>query len=172
MASAPTYEQIAYTSLGTAATSFTFSSIAASWTDLRLVIGNIVTANTAQPAIRFNGDSGLNYDWKNLSVTSGTTVTTNVGNSYGSIAVWVSGNTSTTIPSMSTLDIFQYANTGVYKGTLSITAGDRAGATSSGSFDLVCGKWQSTAAITSITIFAGYNFNVGTTFALYGIKAA
>jgi hypothetical protein len=41
---AATYEPIATQTLGSAATSITFSSIAADWTDLRLVLPNVLDA--------------------------------------------------------------------------------------------------------------------------------
>jgi hypothetical protein len=58
MAAGATYEPIATTTLGTATSSFTFSSIPATYTDLRLVIGWVSGTN---PRIRFNSDTATSY---------------------------------------------------------------------------------------------------------------
>jgi hypothetical protein len=63
---APTYEPIATTTLGTAAASITFSSIPATYTDLRLVVvAKAVSASTLD--VRFNNDSGTNYSKTEIS---------------------------------------------------------------------------------------------------------
>jgi len=55
-----TYEPIASTTLGSAASTITFNSIAASWTDIKLIL--IGTSSTGGAVIfRFNNDSGSNY---------------------------------------------------------------------------------------------------------------
>jgi hypothetical protein len=61
-----TYEPIASTTLGTASGTISFDSIAATWTDLVLVLNFGVA--TAGPTIRlrFNDDSGSNYSYTYL----------------------------------------------------------------------------------------------------------
>ena len=57
---AATFEPIATQTLASAASSITFSSIAASWTDLRLVIiGTAAAANYV--TLNINSDTGANY---------------------------------------------------------------------------------------------------------------
>ena len=58
-----TYDLIASQTLGSAATSITFSSIAASWTDLRLVfVGKAsIGATYISPWIQINSDTSTNY---------------------------------------------------------------------------------------------------------------
>jgi hypothetical protein len=64
---ATTYEKIATTTLGSASSTITFNSIAASWTDLRIVLVSVNDASSTQPVeMRFNSDSGTNYSTTNL----------------------------------------------------------------------------------------------------------
>ena len=63
---ATTYDKIATTTLGSATNTITFSSIAASWTDLRVVfVGTTTTATTL--TYRFNNDSSSAYSFTYLS---------------------------------------------------------------------------------------------------------
>jgi hypothetical protein len=76
------------------------------------------------------------------------------------------GYMDTTFRTNVLVDIFQYANTNVFKTNVS-----RANNAANGN-SLNVGLWRNTAAITSITFITGSNnFAVGTTFSLYGIKA-
>jgi hypothetical protein len=161
-----TYDKIATTTLGSAAASITFSSIAASWTDLRLVfVGTTSTAYTF--AFTLNGASSgysvthLFGDGNSASSTSAT-----------SQAFWASSsNTSITIPTMFTLDLFSYSGS-TYKTGL-ITGSNNANV--SGRTSRTVGLYQSTSAITSITLasnFSGSTLSTGTIATLYGIKAA
>lgn len=60
-----------------------------------------------------------------------------------------------------------YANTNVYKTGLGSVQSTQWDSTKT------VGLWRSTAAITSVTYFTtGANFTVGSTFSIYGIKAA
>ena len=57
---AATYEPIATTTLGSAASSITFNSIPATYTDLRVVLVGTTTA-TANCWLTFNSDGATNY---------------------------------------------------------------------------------------------------------------
>jgi hypothetical protein len=163
-----TYDKIATTTLGSAASSITFSSIAASWTDLRLVIVPIA-----------NGASDYNLFVQLNGTTSGYSRTAIYGT--GSAAGSISGTSETkwdlitgtgfkSTPSLWTLDIFSYAGS-TYKTALSTGSSDYNG---SGYVNAVVSLWQNTAAITSFVISGDItnNFNTGTTATLYGIKSA
>ena len=163
-----TYEPIATTTVAVAAASITFSSIASTYTDLRVVL--IPTAATGQDLlVRLNSDTGTNYS-----------STTLVGNGTNALSFRATSTTSftidqgmpglsTTIPTMYNLDFFSYAGS-TFKTILNRTSADFNG---SGQLCANVGLWRNTAAITSITFTtASTLFSIGTTATLYGIKNA
>ena len=164
---AATYEKIATTTLGSAAASITFSSIAASWTDLRLVFVGVGASAGDVPAIRFNSDTATNYSRTYLT-GNGTAASSNRTTSSNRIACGDAGD-STTIPSFNTVDIFSYTGS-TYKTVLIESSEDQNG---SGKVTRAVGLWRSTSAITSITVFnPSYNLGAGYTATLYGILKA
>jgi hypothetical protein len=162
-----TYEPIATNTLGSAAASITFSSIPATYTDLRLILNFTLSTSLAGPRIQFNSDTTLNYSYTNLK-GDGTTATSNqTANNY----LLLNGTLpSTTVPSFMTCDVFSYAGS-TFKTALSTANQDFDG---SGSTQSQVGLWRSTSAITSLTIsVAGAAlYAIGTTATIYGIKAA
>lgn len=166
-----TYESIATTTLGSNATSVTFSSISGTYTDL-ILIANVQRATTAENpslTLRFNSDTGTNYSMTNLlgngsSASSARQSSQNMMNfSYFSLA-----SAANTFSSY-LLNVMNYSNSTTYK-----TVVGRSGEASSGAQATV-GLWRSTSAITSITITndgSPTNFSSGSTFTLYGIQAA
>ena len=158
-----TYEPIATTTLGSAASSTTFSSIAATYTDLVLVIAPIGSGD-AQVNLRFNSDTASNYSYTILagngtSAISDRASTTFIGTDYYFSV--------TTAGGVIQANIMNYSNTTTFK-----TALMRAGNAGKGTNANV-GLWRNTAAINSITITATNNtFATGSVFTLYGIKAA
>ena len=165
---ATTYDKIATTTLGSAAASITFSTIAASWTDLRLVL--IASVDTYSPGwIRFNSDSGNNYSFTNLD-GNGSYASSSQYSLYSKI---VAGKSSLQISSnwsFYTLDIFSYTGS-TYKTSLLSESADHNGY---GDASVQVNLWQSTSAITSINLLLSgtQNYAAGTTATLYGIKAA
>ena len=167
MAAGATYDKIATTTLGSAASSITFSSIAASWTDLRLVLVDL-DSNTSTQFIQFNGSTATNYSFT-LLAGNGTAASSTTLAGIPSISLGSWFGASTTIPNFSTVDIFSYAGS-TYKTSLVSNSYDANG--SGGTYRSVA-LWSSTAAITSILISRSTGtFNTGTTATLYGIKAA
>jgi hypothetical protein len=162
-----TYEPIATTTLGSTATSITFSSIASSWTDLRLVIVGISGTST-NIALRFNSDTGSNYSRIRL-IGNGSAASSTIASNDTEIDL-NRENLSTTIPSLYTVDIFSYAGS-TNKTLLASVNEDRNG---SGSVISVVGMWRNASAITTIliTTLSGDTFGIGTTATLYGIKNA
>jgi len=166
---AATYDSIATTTLGSAAASITFSSIASSWTDLRIVLNvNTTSVNTRYILMRFNSDSGANYSYTSLGGNGSITFSSN-GINNTEIYVGDAATTSSTLPTFYTSDIFSYAGS-TYKTALSTGSADKNG---SGVTERTVGLWRSTSTINSIILlpFTG-NFNTGTTATLYGIKNA
>ena len=160
-----TYDKIATQTLSSAASSITFSSIAASWTDLRLVlVATSTAANDAQ--IQFNTDTATNYSYTSLR-GNGTAAASSSQNTVANISWTLAGQIDST-PHFYTGDIFSYAGS-TYKSILMSSQEDDNG---SGIVGRTVGLWRNTAVITSIRLFTGVNFLAGTTATLYGIKAA
>jgi len=163
---ATTYDKIASTTLGSASLEITFSSIAATYTDLRVVI-TYSMASGSYPLLRFNGDSSTNYS---------TTILAGDGSSASSIrntsstSIQASYSAPTNQVAFTTFDIFSYAGS-TNKTVLCDFAQDANG---SGNTVKVVGLWRNTAAITSITLRgnATVNFNTGTNATIYGILKA
>jgi hypothetical protein len=155
---------IATTTLGSAASSITFSSIPSTYTDLRIVIVPTAASN-ANFGFRFNSDSGSNYSRTRLAA-DGTSVTSSVNSNQTELQITNSFSIGTT-PTLRTLDIFSYAGS-AYK---TILFGENADLNGSGGLNRQVGLWRSTSAITSINFFAqgAVNFAAGTTATLYGI---
>lgn len=169
MAAGATYEPISTTTLTSAATSITFSSIAATYTDLRAVlVVNGYTTGT-RPSIRFNGDTSSVYSTTRLS-GDGSSATSGRNSGNGDIRPSDSDFLSTSKTFLE-LDVFSYAGS-TFKTALAGISNDDNG---SGKVLKCVGLWRNTAAITSLTLFclnASDNFLTGTTATLYGIKAA
>jgi len=166
-----TYDKIATTTLSGTASSVTFSSIAASWTDLKLIIVTIVPANNGYYYVQFNGDTAANYSCNFMQGNGTSATSTKFTTANGSDAGRVGGSAVTTAPSLLTLDIFSYRNS-THKTYIGNHSSDQNGA---GVTYNVVGKWGSTAAITSFSVFGngGSNsFTTGTSATLYGILKA
>ena len=163
---ASTYTPIATQTLGSAASSVTFSSIAGTYTDLIIVANSTTSVNDRTIKLQFNSDTASNYSYTNILGYSGGAISQR-GSAQTSIQWGSSSDTSGS--NIYILNVQNYANTTTYKTTIS--RGNVAGASST--VDSHVGVWRSTSAITSLLIFPSTgNFNTGSTFTLYGIKAA
>jgi len=167
-----TYEPIATNTLGSAAASITFSSIPATYTDLRVVFSNVkISSSSSNVAyLRFNGDDGGNYSFTSLygNGSGPFSFTGTSGDGYTGIGL-NTGPVSTTVPHFYTADIFSY-RASIFKTSLLTASQDQNG---SGFVPSAVGLWRSTAAITSLTlVHSATDFATGTTATLYGIKNA
>ena len=166
-----TYEPIATTTLGSAVTTVTFSSISSAYTDIVLVCGNLgMSAGGSAGRLRFNSDTGSNYSGTWLYGT-GSTAGSSKDSSQTSTRI-IGANIGPTSGANNDTYIFQiqnYSNTTTYK-----TVVGRGNAPANETYAIV-GLWRSTSAISSVDIIS-YNgsdtFRIGSTFTLYGIKAA
>lgn len=169
-----TYTPIATQTLGSVTASITFSSIPSTYTDLVLVVTGIGATATTFPWMRFNGLSTNIYSDTQL-YGDGTTAASarRTAQSRGYIAENV--ELTTTQVTNTIVHIMNYSNSTTYKSYLA-----RNNKASSGGYagtEAIVGLAQLTAAITSITVGTAsggtdYNFASGSTFTLYGIKAA
>ena len=160
MAAGSTYTPIATTTLGSAASSVTFSSISG-YTDLRLIMQFKSTAGGSLQ-LRFNGStSGYSRTYlqgDGSSASSGRS--SNLDRLY--LAGCYGTNQETHI-----VDLMNYANTSTAKTVLV-----RDSVPSDLTFAMV-GLWNNTSAITSIVVTSdSTTFITGSTFTLYGIQAS
>jgi len=157
-----TYEPIATTTLGSTQNQVDFNTISSAYTDLVLVFNGGVTS-TADIWLRMNSDTGSNYSRTRLTGDGSSAASTrNSGASTIFVSVGTVGSNANMI-----INIFNYANSTTYKTTLTRFNSSAYTAAS-------VGLWRSTSAITSLTLKAeaADTFTSGSTFTLYGIKAA
>jgi hypothetical protein len=158
---AKTYESIATTTLGSAAASVTFSSISGAYTDLILVINGTATS-VNNHFVRFNNDATTNYSYTDLY---GDGSSAGSGRGSGTTGIFIGNGSSTQYTKI--VQIMNYTNTTTYKTLLN---------RSNSSAEAVAtevGTWRSTVAINRVDVVAlAGSMNTGSTFTLYGIKAA
>ena len=155
---------LATITLGTSATSITFSSIPTTgYRDLRLVVTRLTTAN-ANLTFRVNGDSSAIYNY--VAMLGNGTAASSVNGTNGN-AMLVEWNLySTTSETVDTyVDFLDYAQTDKHKSLLV-----RSGRAAQGT-EAYAGRYASTSAITSINLLmtGGPSFAAGTMASLYGI---
>lgn len=166
---AATYEPIASQTLGSSTATVTFSSIPGTYTDLVLVTWVKGVSSGGGLRVRLNDDSAQNYSTTYLEA-NGSSATSQRESSQPVIGTSWRADTDST-GHMWFATFFSYSNTNVFKTVLGQSS--KAGT----SVDRTVSLWRSTSAITKITLAAGgsfpnYNLDTGSTFALYGIKAA
>lgn len=164
-----TYEPIATANIS-GVTSYDFTSIPATYTDLKLVV--VARTNTADNlSIRINSDTGTNYSETGL-MGNGTSATSwrRTSTTYIRPTNGVGTPTAANTFMLATFDFMSYA--GATNKTILIAAAND----QNGSGDVVreVGLWRNTAAITAIQVLTNFaaTFQTGTTATLYGIKSA
>lgn len=167
MPASNTYEPIATTTLTSASNTVTFGSIPQTYTDL-VIASSIQVSGNVNAWIRFNSDSGTNYSFTVLE-GNGTSATSGRASNVAQIQLdsvaYPPFSGSSFAPGI--VHIMNYSNSTTYKTVLTRANNGAVGVS------LFVGMWRNTAAITSIALIAGaVNFVLGSTFTLYGIKAA
>lgn len=169
MAAGATYEPIATTTLSSAQTGVTFSSISGSYTDLVLVANVKVTgAGGRNATVQFNSDTGTNYSF---TYVGGNGTTASSGRNSNDNRIRIQGivgiDANNFYPVI--MSIQNYSNTTTYK-TCLIRANEAS------AVQAEVGLWRNTNAINEIRIVAygntEENWASGCTFTLYGITAA
>jgi hypothetical protein len=172
-----TYEPIATTTLGSAASLINFTSISGSYTDLRLVYTIRSTISNDFMWITVNG-AATNYSRTYLYGDGSSTGTSRSTNA----TFWgLGGGSGAYIPTaadtfaLGTIDFFSYSGS-TNKTALATWQADKNG---SGGVERVVGLYRSTSAITSVKLETfnsaggGGNFiAAGSTATLYGILKA
>ena len=165
---AATYEPIATTTIGSATSSYTFTSIPSTYTDLVLITN---TKASSGDYLRFrvgNGsiDSGANYSQTVLS-GNGSSAASYRYTSVNQSNLLIASAVPTSDYQLSIANFQNYSNTTTYKTII------HRGNNASSSVETGVTLWRSTSAINQIQVlFLSDNIAVGSTFTLYGIKAA
>jgi hypothetical protein len=165
-----TYDKIATYTAPSAISSYTFSSIPSTYTDLVLItsaLGQSGGGAEYTEQLQFNGDTSSGLYSETILRGDGSSATSGRHSNQNQIYLSVLGSLSTTVPRINVINIQNYANSSVYKTTVSREAQANAGV------EATVGLWRNTNAITSVrySLQAG-NIATGSTFTLYGIKAA
>ena len=164
-----TYVALATTTLASADSNITFSSIPADYRDLVLVVsGRSSTGGSADNmGIYFNSDTGNNYSTVRMYGTGSTagSTTSPAPSRIAQITIPASGTTEFGV---ATIQIMDYSANDKHTTALirSNTAADQVHA--------AAGRWANTAAVNSVSIdlyATAANFVAGSTFSLFGIEA-
>jgi len=159
-----TYEPIASTTLEVAASTVTFSSIPGTYTDLILVLSGSLTSGTSVWGLQYNSDTTGNYSWTSLRGDGSGATSARDSGSTRILCGWIGTSRVTEI-----VQIMNYSNATTNKTNIS-----RNNSTVASTFvSANVGLWRSTVAINAITARTDSStFASGSTFTIYGIKAA
>lgn len=162
MAAGNTYTPIQTTTLATAQSSVTLSSIPSTYTDIVFVIN--WTAGSTNFSVKINGDNGANYSYLRLFGTGSAIFSQqDANNSTGVTSNWTNIG-----PAVNVIQCLNYSNTTTHKAVLARFNEPQ------GSTAIAIGSWRSTTAINSLMLYStsGATIPAGTILTLYGIKAA
>lgn len=170
MAAAPTFDPLWSLTLSGAQASVNIPNIDQTYTHLFLVCSLKTATGPYQPIIRMNSDSGSNYSATAVSGNGSGAVSSRHTNQNGIYANPGAGVGSTVgnfmpwhiwIPCYSKT-VFNKSLIARFNNPEAIT-------------NALAGRWGNTGAITSIDVIAEFNsgnFQIGSSFELFGIKAA
>ena len=165
-----TYEPIATTTLSSAQATVTFSSISGIYTDLVLIMSAFGSVSGQDIRVQVNSDTASNY-----SLTRLVGYTTAFSNRASNATYWQITNSvgigsSSSDPTADVIQFMNYSNTTTNK---TILVRHNQPQSSLMETAAQVGLYRSTSAITSITFsLSSGNYSSGSTFTLYGIKAA
>lgn len=152
------YIALATITLGSSASTITFSNIPSTYRDLILVFDG-TGSGTVDFSVRFNSDTGSNYFGIAGQGTGSAAQSGGFSGTFAEIGVLTGGRT------MVISQIMDYSATDKHKAFLSRSDGasDRTRMTAS--------RWANTAAITTVQVLTSASFATGSTCSLYGISS-
>jgi len=168
---------IAETVLGATATSVSFTSIPATYRSLKVVAQGRISRSAARDPvmIRFNNDSSaIYYDEQLIALNTSLSGAGAAAATSGNAGRFAAATAPASAIGLLELVVPNYAGTTFHKGWTS-TSYD-AQSTAAGGQDLVIigGLWASTSAINRVDLLpsVGPDFEIGSTFTLYGLHGA
>jgi hypothetical protein len=164
---AATYEPITSTTLVSSQASVTMNSFSG-YTDLKLVITCKTSDGSGYFQILPNNDTGSNYSFTYMTGNGSTATSNRNSNSNAGIQVNCSTNSQDVNAYPLSFDFMNYSNSTTNKTVLVRSGGALVGLVEAGVW-----LYRSSSAITSLEIKANTtSFAAGSTFTLYGIRAA
>jgi hypothetical protein len=162
-----TYTPISTQTLTSATASVSLSSIPSTYTDLVVVINAAVASGSGDVLMTFNSNTSNIYNYSTMTGNGSSGLSTRSLN-RANIPCDYNGWLTTTLAENCIINIMNYYNTTTFKTVF--TRANNAGV----GVDTNIGVFRSRTAINQITFTnnAGSNFITGSTFSLYGIKAA
>jgi len=166
-------KKIAESLLGSDQASISFTSIPSTFRHLLIIVtGRTTDAATINNIfLRFNNDSGANYDVQRLETTNNLTTNAAVYGQTSAICGIIpgAGSSSASQAGLATITCANYAGTAFFK-DFSAVGGGVCGTSGSNNFTIQShGNWRSTAAINRVDLFpASNNFLTGTLASIYG----
>ena len=164
------YESIASTTLGSATSSITFSSIPQTYTHLQIRGIGRSSSTAANITLRVNSDTSSSYTEHYLYANGATVVAGGSGASnFAYLGTNAPSSATASVFGTSIMDILDYTDTNKYTTFRNLSGYDTNG---SGEVWLKSSVFIKTTAISSITLAVegGGNFQQYTSYALYGIK--
>ncbi len=173
------YESIATVTVGTDATSITFSSIPSTYVSLQIRMMSRMNAYNANANINsqltFNGDTSSTYWFHWLEGNGSAASAGGSSNNYINIrsSVMDTADSNTNSFAVGIIDIHDYASTTKNKTVRYLAGNEKNVSNTAYRITAGSGLWPSTSAVTSLTLTNEVDkYETGSTFALYGIKGA
>jgi hypothetical protein len=161
-----TYDKIATYTVPSAASTYTFTSIPATYTDLVLIVFGGLTTTTQSFRFQFNGDTGNNYSYTYIAGNGSAASSSRASNTSGINAYHAAGQSDTALKNNVIMSVQNYSNTTTNKTCILRGNSDLETAAT-------VGLYRSTSAISSLLVgTTNGNLQAGSIFTLYGIKAA
>lgn len=150
----------------------TFSSIPAIYRDIEVVVRgrSTLSAAFAEVDIRFNNDSGANYDSEQITYNNATFTGTGAVTQTLAFVGWIPAATGVVnAAATSRMRIFNYRDTNFYK-SYHACGGVKTGTGAANQFEtVITGEWNSTSAITRVDVIlaSSAQFASGAVVSLY-----
>jgi hypothetical protein len=167
----PTYDVIATTTLTSAATSITFSSLDQSYRDIIISARTRRTSTAAGETVYyFNNDTANNYSWLTMRGGAGTSIICTVQSAIGTIRPSTGVGDPTADFYETILQVFDYSQTNKHKSGI-LQSGNSTASATTNSIQSHAFRYATNTAITTINIgrVDGGSLDLGTTVTIYGI---
>jgi hypothetical protein len=162
------YESIQTVTLGSSASTISFTSIPGTYKHLQIrAFARYTTGTETGVKMRINSDTGSNYAYHELYGTgTGAGAANGINQTAISDVIYI--NSTASVYGAAVVDILDYADTNKFKTIRSLNGADVNGG---GYITFMSGLWRSTSAITNIEMYVAANAMAQySSFALYGIK--